>query len=85
MARPVLAAELRLTLAEMRVLPQMKDALINLSTRTQSRPIQMLVSTLVQTLQYGTPLGQSLRTLSAEMHIHRFLQYEANAANCPCC
>jgi tight adherence protein C len=83
MTRPVLAMELRLTLSEMRVLPAMKDALINLSNRTQSRPIQMLVSTLVQTLQYGTPLGQSLRTLSAEMHIHRFLQYEQNAAKLP--
>jgi len=83
MTRPVLAAELRLTLSEMRILPSMKDALINLSNRTQSRPIQMLVSTLVQTLQYGTPLGQSLRTLSAEMHIHRFLQYEQNAAKLP--
>jgi tight adherence protein C len=81
--RPVLAAELRLTLAEMRVLPQIKDALTNLSNRTQSRPIQLLVSTLIQTLQYGTPLGQSLRTLSAEMHVHRFLQYEANAAKLP--
>lgn len=83
MTRPVLAMELRLTLSEMRILPAMKDALINLSNRTQSRPIQMLVSTLVQTLQYGTPLGQSLRTLSAEMHIHRFLQYEQNAAKLP--
>jgi len=81
--RPTLAAELRLTLAEMRVLPQIKDALTNLSTRTQSRPIQLLVSTLIQTLQYGTPLGQSLRTLSAEMHVMRFLQYEANAAKLP--
>jgi len=81
--RPTLAAELRLTLAEMRVLPQLRDALQNLGARTQSRPIQILVSTLVQTLQYGTPLGQSLRTLSAEMHVHRFLQYEANAAKLP--
>ncbi|MGB8842043.1 MAG: type II secretion system F family protein [Aliidongia sp.] len=82
-SRPVLAAELQLTLAEMRVLPQIRDALTNLATRTQSRPIQLLVGTLVQTLQYGTPLGQSLRTLSAEMHVHRFLQYEANAAKLP--
>lgn len=83
LARPVLAEELRLTLAEMRVLPQIKDALTNLAQRTQSRPIQLLVGTLVQTLQYGTPLGQSLRTLSAEMHVHRFLQFEANAAKLP--
>jgi tight adherence protein C len=82
-SRPVLAAELQLTLAEMRVLPQIRDALTNLAARTQSRPIQLLVGTLVQTLQYGTPLGQSLRTLSAEMHVHRFLQYEANAAKLP--
>jgi tight adherence protein C len=82
-SRPILAAELQITLAEMRVLPQIRDALTNLGARTQSRPIQLLVGTLVQTLQYGTPLGQSLRTLSAEMHIHRFLQYEANAAKLP--
>jgi len=82
-SRPILAAELQLTLAEMRVLPQIRDALTNLAARTQSRPIQLLVGTLVQTLQYGTPLGQSLRTLSAEMHVHRFLQYEANAAKLP--
>lgn len=82
-ARPTLTSELLLTLAEMRVMPQIRDALTNLSNRTQSRPIQLLVSTLVQTLQYGTPLGQSLRTLSAEMHVLRFLQYEANAAKLP--
>jgi|HubBroStandDraft_1064217.scaffolds.fasta_scaffold00087_32 tight adherence protein C len=83
LGRPTLAAELHLTLAEMRVMPHIRDALTNLATRTQSRPIQLLVSTLIQTLQYGTPLGQSLRTLSAEMHVHRFLQYETNAAKLP--
>ena len=39
--------------------------------------------TLVQTLQYGTPLSQALRTLSAEMRQEALTRFEARAGRLP--
>jgi tight adherence protein C len=39
--------------------------------------------TLAQTLQYGTPLTQALRTLSAEMRHDQLVRFEAKAAKLP--
>jgi tight adherence protein C len=82
-ANPVVAYELSTTVAEMRVLPQMRDALDNFAKRSGLPIIKSVVTTLVQAIQYGTPLSQSLRILSAEMRQHRILQIEARAARLP--
>ena len=52
---------------EMRVNADRRAALMNMGTRTGLPSLKRLGVTLVQTLQYGTPLSQALRTLSAEM------------------
>ena len=46
-------------------------------------PLRRLGVTLVQTLQYGTPLSQALRTLSAEMRQEALTRFEARAGRLP--
>ena len=82
-SNPIVAGELKKTTAEMRVLPQMRDALDNLAKRSGLPIVKSVVTTLVQSIQYGTPLGHSLRVLSAEMRAHRMLEIEAKAARLP--
>ena len=82
-SNPVVSEELRKTTAEMRVLPQMRDALDNLAKRSGLPIVKSVVTTLVQSIQYGTPLAHSLRVLSAEMRSHRMLEIERKAAQLP--
>jgi tight adherence protein C len=42
-----------------------------------------LTSTLTQTMQYGTPLTDSLRTLSNEMRTASLTKFEERAARLP--
>jgi tight adherence protein C len=82
-SNPVVAEELRKTTSEMKVLPQMRDALDNLAKRSGLPIVKSVVTTLVQSIQYGTPLAHSLRVLSAEMRAHRMLEIERKAAQLP--
>jgi tight adherence protein C len=45
--------------------------------------VKRLATTLVQTIQYGTPLSQALRTLAAEMRQDMLTRFEARAARLP--
>jgi tight adherence protein C len=82
-SNPVIAEELGKTVAEMRVLPRMRDALDNFAKRSGLPAVKSVMTTLVQTVQYGTPLAQSMRILSAEMRALRLLQIEERAARLP--
>ena len=42
-----------------------------------------LAATISQTLKYGTPLGQGLRSLAAEMRNERMIQFEERAGKLP--
>jgi tight adherence protein C len=42
-----------------------------------------MCQTLAQTLKYGTPLGDALRVLSAEMRHEMLIRYETRAARLP--
>ena len=53
--------------SELRILADRRAALMNMAERTRLDLLRRLGMTLAQTLQYGTPLTQALRTLSAEM------------------
>jgi len=83
MSNPVIAQALATTVAEMRVLPQMRDALDNFARTTGLPQIKSVVTTLVQGIQYGTPLSQSLRILSAEMRAKHLIALEERAARLP--
>ncbi|GIX10935.1 type II secretion system F family protein [Elioraea sp.] len=80
--RPI-AAEFMTLSNELRMLSDRRQALLNLGERTDVVGLRRLATTLAQTIQYGTPLGQALRTLSAEMRQERLIEFEEKAARLP--
>lgn len=80
--RPV-GVEFSLLMNEMRVFPDRKVALTNLAERTGQPALKRLAATIMQTLKYGTPLSQGLRTLAAEMRNERMIQFEERAGKLP--
>lgn len=82
-SRPEFAEELALTAMELGLLPERRQALDNLATRTDIAPIRAVVNTLIQTERYGTPLAQSLRVLTAEFRQDRLMKAEEKAARLP--
>jgi tight adherence protein C len=82
-ANPVVSEELAKTVAEMRVMPQIRDALDNFARRSNVPAIRSVMTTLVQAVQYGTPLSNSLRVLATEMRSHRMMKIEERAARLP--
>ena len=51
--------------------------------RTGLEPLKRLSTTLIQTLQYGTPLASALRVLSAELRGETMTRFEEKAAKLP--
>ena len=82
-ARPEVARELALTVRELEILPTAAAALGNLAKRTGLPTLDRLGSTLIQTLQYGTPLTDALRNLSAEVRQQALTRFEGRAARLP--
>lgn len=77
------ATELALTSDELRIMADRRAALHNMARRTGLVSLQRLAGTLAQALQYGTPLAQALRTLSAELRGDALNRFEAKAAKLP--
>lgn len=77
------ADEFAATSAEMRILPDFSQALDNLVDRTGLANLRGLVATLKQSLQFGTPLAESLRIVASEMREERRTQIEERAARLP--
>jgi tight adherence protein C len=77
------ATELALTSDELRIMSDRRAALHNMARRTGLVSLQRLAGTLAQALQYGTPLAQALRTLSAELRGEALTRFEARAARLP--
>ncbi|MEK0082827.1 type II secretion system F family protein [Benzoatithermus flavus] len=80
---PVLADELAVLGSEMRALPNRRQALENLAQRTGLPEVRSLTATLIQTIRYGTPLTQALKTLALEMRQAKLLLLEERAARLP--
>ena len=80
--RPV-GVEFSLLMHEMRIYPDRRIALTNLAERTGQNALKRLAATVMQTLKYGTPLSQGLRTLAAEMRNERMIQFEERAGKLP--
>ncbi len=78
-----LAIEFSLTANELQILSDTKIALHNLGHRTGLEAFRRLAMTLIQTIQYGTPLTDALRTLSAEMRQEALTAFEESAARLP--
>ena len=72
-----MAEEVELTGIELGFLPERRQALENFCERTGIKHIDSLVSTLIQTEKYGTPLAQSLRVLARELRDERLIPVSA--------
>lgn len=77
------ASEFELIGQEMRILPDRRQALANAGSRTGLEAVVRLGTTLAQSMQYGTPLAQALRTLAAESRATVLNRFEARAARLP--
>ena len=82
-AHPQIAWEFEQTVNELQVNADAKAALTNLGERTGLESVKRLTTTLVQTMQYGTPLGEALRTLGGEMRTETLIRFEEKAARLP--
>ena len=82
-AHAEVARELRITSNEMRLITDRGQVLANLGLRTGLDRLRRLGTTLNQAVQFGTPMGQALRTLAIEMRQESMTRYEARAARLP--
>lgn len=82
-AYPELADEFTLTGIELSFLTERKMAFNNLAYRVNLDAIRGVVTTMIQTERYGTPLASSLRVLSAEFRNERMMRAEEKAARLP--
>jgi tight adherence protein C len=82
-AHPAIANELLLTSGEFQISTDSHAVLDNLGERTGVPQVRRVVATLQQTLQYGTPLAEALRVLSAEMRQEILTRFEEKAARLP--
>ena len=82
-AHPAISEEFGKTASELRVVSDSRVALVNMGNRTGLESIKRMTSMLVQTMRYGTPLGDALRVLSAEMRHEMLMKFETRAARLP--
>ena len=80
---PELADEFALTAIELGFLTDRRAAFENLSKRVALEALRGVVTTMIQTEKYGTPLASSLRVLSAEFRNDRMMRAEEKAARLP--
>jgi tight adherence protein C len=82
-AYPELGDELALTAIELGFLQERRAAYDNLAKRVNLKAVRGVVTTLIQTEKYGTPLASALRVLSAEFRNERMMRAEEKAARLP--
>lgn len=70
-------------LDELRVLPDRREAFVNFGRRSGVEAIRRLATMLGQTLNYGTPLAEALRAVSADLRRERMVALEARCARLP--
>ncbi len=82
-AYPELGDEFALTAIELGFLSDRRQAFENLATRVDLDAVKGVVTTMIQTEKYGTPLASALRVLSAEFRNERMMRAEEKAARLP--
>ena len=80
---PELGDEFMLTSIELGFLTERRQAFENLATRVDLDAVRGVVTTMIQTEKYGTPLASALRVLSAEFRNERMMRAEEKAARLP--
>jgi len=82
-AYPELGDEFMLTSIELGFLTDRRQAFENLASRVDLDAVRGVVTTMIQTEKYGTPLASALRVLSAEFRNERMMRAEEKAARLP--
>ena len=82
-AYPELGDEFGLTAIELGFLNERRQAFENLAQRVDLEAVRGVVTTMIQTEKYGTPLASALRVLSAEFRNERMMRAEEKAARLP--
>ncbi|HET7282514.1 MAG TPA: type II secretion system F family protein [Sphingomicrobium sp.] len=82
-AYPELGDEFGLTAIELGFLNERRNAFENLANRVDLEAVRGVVTTMIQTEKYGTPLASALRVLSAEFRHQRMMRAEEKAARLP--
>jgi len=82
-AYPELGDEFALTAIELSFLNERRKAFENLAYRVNLDSVKGVVTTMVQTEKYGTPLASALRVLSGEFRNERMMRAEEKAARLP--
>ncbi len=80
---PELGDEFALTAIELGFLAERRNAFENLAYRVNLDAVRGVVTTMIQTEKYGTPLASALRVLSAEFRNERMMRAEEKAARLP--
>ncbi len=80
---PELGDEFALTAIELGFLTERRMAFENLAYRVALESVRGVVTTMIQTEKYGTPLASALRVLSAEFRNDRMMRAEEKAARLP--
>jgi tight adherence protein C len=78
-----LAEELTLTIAELSFIGDRSKAFENLSNRIGLQTVKSVVTSLIQSERYGTPIGTALRVLAQENRDDRMALAEKKAAALP--
>jgi tight adherence protein C len=82
-AYPELGDEFGLTAIELGFLNERRQAFENFAERVDLDAVRGVVTTMIQTEKYGTPLASALRVLSAEFRNERMMRAEEKAARLP--
>jgi tight adherence protein C len=82
-AYPELGDEFALCSIELGFLTDRRMAFENLASRVDLDSLRGVVTTMIQTEKYGTPLASALRVLSAEFRNERMMRAEEKAARLP--
>jgi tight adherence protein C len=80
---PAFSEEVALTTAELAFLSDRRQALGNFAERTGSAAVKSLVTSLIQSEKYGTPIGVALRVVAQEGRDARMAKAEEKAASLP--
>jgi tight adherence protein C len=82
-ANAAVSAELAMCASELRIGSDRRTALMALGERTGLDTMKRFAGTLIQTMQFGTPLTHALRVLASEMRTDNLTKFEEKAAKLP--
>ena len=82
-SQPELAEELAMTAADLKIMPSQEEALSRLAARIDAPIVQSVVTTLSQTMRYGTPFAQAMRVVAGEIRNEALIRLEERANKLP--